>query len=195
MICSFCSRGHARFAEDDRFAAAVRQAGRGVLPSHGTGEPKAFLNRHIGRHSYAADSGPARSVVDHDDRSQLQARTIDVNDPRWPEGIGKTEWVFHVLLLRNIGTDHANLTRGRSVQVWFASTHPHSGTAMSQNGRRPEMTSANAVEATRSENMTGLGFDVSRRSVLVLSRFSASRLSLPSGIAQPHRRWRRDDRK
>jgi hypothetical protein len=58
--------------------------------------------------------------------------------------------------------------------VWFASTHPHSGTSMSQNGRRPEMTSANAVEATRSENMTGLGFDVSRRSVLAQPLFCRS---------------------
>ncbi len=63
---------HRRVGEDHRLAAAVRQAGGGVLQRHRAGESEALLERHVRRHAHAADRGAAGHVVD--DHDGLQAR-------------------------------------------------------------------------------------------------------------------------
>ena len=88
---------HARIAEDHRLAAAVRQAGGGVLPGHRAREPEAFLDRDIGRHAHAADRRTAGGVVDDDDRLQADAGPVNMDDPGRAELVGKSKHVFHWL--------------------------------------------------------------------------------------------------
>jgi hypothetical protein len=97
-----CGR-HVRIADDDGLTAAMRQAGGGVLPGHRTREPKTFLDRHIRRHSDAADCRPARGVVDDDDGLQTDRGAVDMNDAGGAELVGNLEEVPHglyVLTLR-----------------------------------------------------------------------------------------------
>jgi hypothetical protein len=43
--------------EDHRFAAAMRQAGRGVLKGHRSRQPEGLLVADIGRHTHATIAG------------------------------------------------------------------------------------------------------------------------------------------
>ena len=86
---------HAGIAENHRLAAAVPQAGRGILPGHGAGEPKAFLDRHVRRHPHAADGDAACGVVDDHDGFQADRWPVDVDDARRTECIGEPECVVH----------------------------------------------------------------------------------------------------
>ena len=76
----FFGLGHGRVAEDDRFAAAVRERRRGVLEGHGARQAEALLGARGGCHAHAADRGPAGDVVNDDDRLESDARIMNVDD-------------------------------------------------------------------------------------------------------------------
>ena len=82
---------HSRVVEDHRFAPAMRQPGRGVLPGHCAGETEAFLGRNVRRHPNAANRRTTRSVVDHRNGSQSDTAPMNVNNPGRAEFIGKSE--------------------------------------------------------------------------------------------------------
>ena len=82
-------QGHARIAEDHRFAAAVSEARRCVLPCHCAGEAKALFGRNIGCHTHAADGGTTGGVIDDDDGAQVQRGAVDVTILAGPKGSAK----------------------------------------------------------------------------------------------------------
>jgi hypothetical protein len=67
---------HLGVAKNHRFAAAMRQAGRGVLEGHRPRQSERFLGTDIGRHPNATDRRPAGDVVDHDHR-------LETAEGRW----------------------------------------------------------------------------------------------------------------
>jgi hypothetical protein len=85
----FVGGRHAGIGGYHRLAAAVAQAGRRILPSHGAGKPETFLHGHVRGHPHAADRGAACGVVDDDDRSQTDRWPVDVNDARRTESANR----------------------------------------------------------------------------------------------------------
>jgi len=55
-----------------------------------------FIQRHIGRHANSPDRNAAGGIVDDKYRAKTRGRTVDVNDTRRAEAIGKAEITAHI---------------------------------------------------------------------------------------------------
>jgi hypothetical protein len=87
--------GEARIRPDDCLAAAVGQAGSGVLEGHGPRQAQAFLQAHVRRHAHAADGRSRRGVIDHQDACEAHRGLVNVDDPGRAKLVRKLEQVVH----------------------------------------------------------------------------------------------------
>ena len=81
--------GHLGIGKYHRFAAAVRQLGRGILEGHRPGQPEGFLGADIVRYAHATDCRPAGDLVDCDDSLEPDGRPVNVDELQGPERVGK----------------------------------------------------------------------------------------------------------
>ena len=81
----------ARICHDDRFRAAMVEAGGGILQGHAARQAGAFLKPRVRRHPGAADCRAESDVVDHHDRPQTGQRARYVNHLERAEFIGENE--------------------------------------------------------------------------------------------------------
>jgi hypothetical protein len=88
-------RRHLGIAEDDYLAAAVGEAGGGVLHGHGPGQADALLGAHVRRHADSADGRTLGHVVDDQHRLETDGWLVDVENLRGAEVIGELEHVGH----------------------------------------------------------------------------------------------------
>jgi hypothetical protein len=93
---------HFGVGKDHRFAAAVRQTGRGILEGHRSRQPEGFLGADIWRHPDPADRRPAADIVNRNHRLEIGRRPVDVNQLEWSELIGKAKRFFHRILFRAV---------------------------------------------------------------------------------------------
>jgi len=92
-------RRHSRIGENDRLAAAMRQACRGILQRHGARQPGAFLKAHIRLHAGTADGRAGRHIVHHNDGLETHRRAMDMQDLARAELVGEIEGRRHGLFL------------------------------------------------------------------------------------------------
>ncbi len=86
---------HFRIAEQDRFTAAVPQAGRRVFHGHGPRQAETFAGADVRRHAQAADGRPHGHIVHHQDGPQGDGRLMDMDDFCRTQFICVGEYLFH----------------------------------------------------------------------------------------------------
>jgi hypothetical protein len=91
----FVGQRHFGVGKDHRFAAPVRQTGRGILKGHCSRQSEGFLGADIGRHPNPADRRPASDIVDRDHRLETNPRPVHLNDLEWSEIVSKPKRVSH----------------------------------------------------------------------------------------------------
>jgi hypothetical protein len=93
---------HFGVGKDHRFAAPMRQTGRGILEGHCSRQSEGFIGADIGRHPNPADRRTAGDIVDRDHRFEADRRPVDLDDLEWSEIVSKAKRVLHPFLARSI---------------------------------------------------------------------------------------------
>ncbi len=119
-------RVHLRVTVDHRFAAAMAEAGGGVLEGHRAGEAERLLGADVGRHADAADGRAAGDVVHRHHGPETDARAMDMQDLVRPQLVGEAKYVIHrtLLVLAYCGRSRSSMTAFRKRAASPPGDHP-----------------------------------------------------------------------